>query len=138
MLLKKLSIIGFSDHIVKWFQSYLSNCKFTINLENSFSEVSNMSCGVPQGSTLGPFLLLIYVNDMPISVNICNWLVDNKQSFHFGADKTKSILFASKRKIKKLQKLGIICDNIWIKQHSRVTYLDCILEETMFGKSIPH
>ena len=48
ILLKKLSIIGFSDHTVKWFQSYLSNRKFTVNLENSFSEVSNISCGVPQ------------------------------------------------------------------------------------------
>ena len=41
-------------------------------------------------------------------VNICDWFVDNKLSIHFGEDKTKSILFASKRKVKKLQKLEII------------------------------
>ena len=35
ILLKKLSIIGFSDHSVKLFQSYLLNGKFTVNLENS-------------------------------------------------------------------------------------------------------
>ena len=150
ILLKKLSIIGFSDHTVKWFQSYLSNHKFTVNLENSFSEVSSISYGVPQGSILGPLLFLIYVNDMPMAVkcdlflyaddtclvfqsknvkdiekqlnedfsNICDWFVDNKLSIHFGEDKTKSILFASKCKIKKLQKLEIIYNNIRIKQHS--------------------
>ena len=59
MLLKKLSIIGFSDHTVKCFQSYLSNRKFTVNLENSFSEVLSISCGVSQGSILGPLLFLI-------------------------------------------------------------------------------
>ena len=32
--------------------------------------------------------------------NICDWFVDNKLSIHFGEDKNKSILFASKRKIK--------------------------------------
>ena len=63
--------------------------------------------------------------------NICDWLVDNKPRIHFGEDKTKSIFYTSKRKIKKLQKLEIIYDNIRIKQHSRVTYLRCILEETM-------
>ena len=47
ILLKKLSIIGFSDHTVKWFQSYLSNRKFTVNLDNSFSKVSSRSCGMP-------------------------------------------------------------------------------------------
>ena len=32
--------------------------------------------------------------------NVCDWFVDNKLSIHFGEDKTKSILFASKRRIK--------------------------------------
>ena len=68
ILLKKLSIIGFSDHTVKWFQFYLSNRKFMVNLENPFSEVSSISCGAPQGSVLGPLLFLIHVNDMPMAV----------------------------------------------------------------------
>ena len=68
--------------------------------------------------------------------NICDWFVDNKLSIHFGEDKTKSILFASKRKIKKLQKLEIIYNNIRIKQHSRLIYLGCTLEETMSGESM--
>ena len=34
--------------------------------------------------------------------NICDWFVDNKLSIHFRVDKTKFILFASNRKIKKL------------------------------------
>ena len=32
--------------------------------------------------------------------SICDWFVDNKLSIHFGDDKTKSILFATKIKIK--------------------------------------
>ena len=40
--------------------------------------------------------------------NICDWFVDNKLRIHFVEDKTKCILFASKCKIKKLQKLEII------------------------------
>ena len=68
--------------------------------------------------------------------NICDWFVDNKLSIHFGEDKTKSILFPSKGKIKKLQKLEIVYNNIRIKQHSRVTYLGCIFDETISGESM--
>ena len=46
--------------------------------------------------------------------------VGNKLSIHVSEDKTKSILFASRLKIKKLQKLEIIYNNIQIKQHSQV------------------
>ena len=60
--------------------------------------------------------------------NICDWFFDNKLRIHFAEDKTKSILFVSKRKIKELQKLEIIYNNNRIEQHSRVTYLGCILE----------
>ena len=68
----------------------------------------------------------------------CGWFVDNKLSINFGEDKTKSIFFASKHKIKKLQKLEIMYNNIRIKQHYWVTYLGCILEETMSGESMAH
>ena len=55
--------------------------------------------------------------------NICEWFVDNRLSIHFFVDKTKSILFASKRKIKKVPKLKINYKNIQTKQPSKVTYL---------------
>ena len=55
--------------MIKWFQSYLLNCKFMVNLDDSFSKVSNISCGVLQGSILDtcPLLFLIYINDMPMA-----------------------------------------------------------------------
>ena len=68
--------------------------------------------------------------------NICEWFADNRLSIHFGEDKTKSILFASKRKIKRVPKLKIKYKNIQIKQHSKVTYLGCILDKTMSGESV--
>ena len=52
IFLKKLTIIGFSDHTVKLLQFYLSNRKFTVDLKSSFSQVSSISCSVPQGSFL--------------------------------------------------------------------------------------
>ena len=68
--------------------------------------------------------------------NICEWFVDNRLSIHIGDDKTKSILFASKRKIKRVPKLKINYKNIQIKQHSKVTYLGCILDQIMTEESM--
>ena len=66
--------------------------------------------------------------------NVCDWFADNILSIHFREDKTKSILFASKRKIKSARKLNVKHKNIKIKQHSQVTYLGCVLDETLRGE----
>ena len=47
--------------------------------------------------------------------NLCEWFFDNKLSIHFGENKTKSILFGSKRKLRKVDKLNIIYQGIDIK-----------------------
>ena len=63
--------------------------------------------------------------------NVCNWFIDNKLSINFGEDKTKSNLFASKRKIKSARKLNVKYKNMTIKQHLQVTYLGCVLDENI-------
>ena len=47
-----------------------------------------------------------------------------------------SILFTSKNKIKKIGTLAIHHGDIEIKQHSKVTYLGCILDEDLSGQSM--
>ena len=56
--------------------------------------------------------------------------------FHLGEDKTESILFVSKRKIKKVPNLIIKYKVIQIKQHLKVTYLSRILDEALSRESM--
>ena len=68
--------------------------------------------------------------------DLCDWFLDNKLSIHFGDDKMKCILFASKNKIKKAVPLKINYKGIVIKQHSKVNYLGCIPDESLSGESM--
>ena len=66
--------------------------------------------------------------------NIYDSFVDDKLSIHFDEDNSKLILFASQRKIKNIKKLNIKYQEIEITQHSQVTYLGYVMDETMSGE----
>ena len=69
ILLHKLRSYGIRGIVNKWFENYLCDRSQFVELENNISARRNVSCGVPQGSILGPLLYLIYVNDI---YNACN------------------------------------------------------------------
>ena len=54
ILLKKLEAISFSEKYIRWFRSYLCERIFFIEIENQLFDYGKVSCGVPQGSILGP------------------------------------------------------------------------------------
>ena len=68
--------------------------------------------------------------------SLCDWFVENKLSIHFGDDKTKSIVFGSKRRLKKLDNLDIRRGDTKISQQKKVTYLGCILDDDISGESM--
>ena len=69
VLLEKMKYFGFQASVIKWFESYLSNRKFLVCIDNIFSEAGTLKYGEPQGSILGPLLFLLYVNDLSQSLS---------------------------------------------------------------------
>ena len=67
--LEKMKYFGFRAPLIKWFESYLSNRKLLVCIDNVFPEAGTLKYGVPQGSILGPLLFLLYVNDLPQSLS---------------------------------------------------------------------
>ena len=85
-LLTKLNHYGIGGKALAWFSSYLSNRTQCVSVNGHISSHLTVTCGVPQGSVLGPLLFLIYINDLPKS--------SKKLSFYLFADDT-NIYFES-------------------------------------------
>ena len=87
--------IGFTESFIKWFQSYLSNRKFFVTLENVFSDAGQINCGGSQGAILGPLLFLIYINDLSQALS--------KSRSYLYADDT--CIFYQNKDVEKIEKV---------------------------------
>lgn len=164
ILLEKLQAMGVSS--VDWFRSYLTGRRQIVNINKVDSGPLNITCGVPQGSILGPLLFLCYVNDMAISVR-CKLLLyaDDSILLVSGKDlqciadslgvelescrkwlvdnklslhlgKTESILFGSKRKLNKAGIFSVTCNGETIQSSKSANYLGVILDASLTSDSI--
>ena len=132
----------------------------------TFSSCENITCGVPQGSILGPLLLLIYVNDMSSVIGnklllyaddsailvadkdistVENALQTDLQivseklidnKLSLPLGKTESILFGSKSRLRSRSNLNIECKGSKIEPKDKVKYLGAILDQTLSGESM--
>ena len=78
---------------LKWFESYLTNRQQQCNVNGELFSNKIITCGVPQGSILGPLLFLLYVNDLPDclkSTNPCMY-ADDTQIFSSSYDANRLV-----------------------------------------------
>ena len=166
ILLMKLKSIGLGSGVVSWFKSYLTDRQQLVDISGVNSSMKYVTCGVPQGSILGPLLFLIYVNDMEAVVkNKLLLYADDSAILVSGKDiasiekelsedlqrvsgwlvdnrlslhlgKTESILFGSNIKLKKTNGLNISCNNTSIQSTSSVKYLGAVLDQRLSGDTI--
>ena len=86
-LLSKLPIYGILNRERKWFESYIFNRNHFVSFHGVPSEVSTISCGVPQRSILGPLLFVLLINDLEFQLKYSQIILYADDAVIYFADK---------------------------------------------------
>ena len=113
ILLTKLGIYGMKNEPLSWFKSYLSQRQQQVSINNTKSSFRPVSCGVPQGSILGPFLFLLFINDLPLYTS-------NVSTDMYADDTTLYDVQSSQEVIERNLQIALNKLHIWCKNNGMV------------------
>ena len=80
LIQRLVSKFGFDGMVITWISSYLCDRRQSVRYQNVLSSAHTLTCGVPQGSVLGPLLFVRY------TAWLHNVIVNHGLRSHFYAD----------------------------------------------------
>jgi hypothetical protein len=157
ILIGKLSAMGVTS--LDWFRSYLFDREQCTHVGGTNSDFLTVTCGVPQGSILGPTLFLCYVNDMSNCLKCrLSLYADDSALIYSGKNaadislflshelsscqkwlidnrlslhvgKTECMLFGTRRRVNRAGEFSVTCDGEPVQRVTSVKYLGVTLDQ---------
>jgi hypothetical protein len=78
-LIRRLREQGWPDHLVQWIQSFITNRSVNIRMDGEIGPLTNIFCGLPQGSPISPILFMLYIAPL-------FWLGESSARFGYADD----------------------------------------------------
>ena len=107
ILLSILCHYGIRGLANKWFESNLANRKQFVSINGFAPSTSSITCGVPQGSVLGPLLFLLCINDLHVAIKYC-------KIHHFADDTNLLIIHKSMKRLNKILNIDLNTLTSWL------------------------
>ena len=165
ILLSKLYKYGIRGNTLNLLMNYLSNRYQFVSINNTSSSFLRIECGVPQGSILGPILIILYINDLPrVSTKLkflyaddTNIIYENTDAnaiiktinmempkiiewiksnkLHINVNKTVAMLFHTKQKRVNIDENSLVIDGNIIPFTSNTKFLGINIDNNLTWKA---